>query len=54
MGAAEAGPPNTWYGVMVLRGDEPVGMGRVIGDGGHWGELERRAPAGAGAGAVRR
>ncbi|MGW1863753.1 GNAT family N-acetyltransferase, partial [Streptomyces collinus] len=34
MQAAEAGLPNTWHGVTVLYGDEPVGMGRVIGDGG--------------------
>ncbi|MFE6720151.1 GNAT family N-acetyltransferase [Streptomyces albidoflavus] len=32
--AAEAGLPNTWHGVTVLCGDEAVGMGRVIGDGG--------------------
>ncbi|AKL69620.1 MULTISPECIES: GNAT family N-acetyltransferase [Streptomyces] len=34
--AAEAGLPNTWHGVTVLCGDDPqpVGMGRVIGDGG--------------------
>ncbi|MFG2466175.1 GNAT family N-acetyltransferase [Streptomyces canus] len=32
--AAQAGLPNTWQGVTVLYGDEPVGMGRVIGDGG--------------------
>ncbi|MEU2758983.1 MULTISPECIES: GNAT family N-acetyltransferase [unclassified Streptomyces] len=32
--AAEAGLPNTWHGVTVLCGDEPVGMGRIIGDGG--------------------
>ncbi|MGW9642517.1 GNAT family N-acetyltransferase [Streptomyces albidoflavus] len=32
--AAEAGLPNTWHGVTVLHGDEPVGMGRVVGDGG--------------------
>ena len=32
--AAEAGLPNTWHGAVVLHGDEPVGMGRVIGDGG--------------------
>ncbi|MFE6774533.1 GNAT family N-acetyltransferase [Streptomyces sp. NPDC057702] len=31
---AEAGLPNTWHGVTVLHGDEPIGMGRVIGDGG--------------------
>ncbi|MGW1988288.1 GNAT family N-acetyltransferase [Streptomyces collinus] len=34
MQAAEAGLSNTWHGVTVLYGDEPVGMGRVIGDGG--------------------
>ncbi|MFC7830992.1 GNAT family N-acetyltransferase [Streptomyces sp. NPDC057375] len=32
--AARAGLPNTWHAVTVLHGDEPVGMGRVIGDGG--------------------
>ncbi|MFE7672629.1 GNAT family N-acetyltransferase [Streptomyces albidoflavus] len=32
--AAEAGLPNTWHGVTVLCEGEPVGMGRVIGDGG--------------------
>ncbi|WP_079086032.1 GNAT family N-acetyltransferase [Streptomyces silvensis] len=32
--AAEAGLPNSWYGVVLLHGDEPIGMGRVIGDGG--------------------
>jgi ribosomal protein S18 acetylase RimI-like enzyme len=32
--AAQAGLPNTWFGVVVYAGDEPVGMGRVIGDGG--------------------
>ncbi|MFD7922219.1 GNAT family N-acetyltransferase [Streptomyces sp. NPDC059740] len=32
--AAEAGLPNTWHGVTVLHQEEPVGMGRVIGDGG--------------------
>ncbi|MER6917261.1 GNAT family N-acetyltransferase [Streptomyces sp. NPDC000594] len=26
--------PNTWYGVVLRHGDEPIGMGRVIGDGG--------------------
>ncbi|MGW3645655.1 GNAT family N-acetyltransferase [Streptomyces sp. NPDC000878] len=32
--AARAGLPNTWQGVTVLCGNEPVGMVRVIGDGG--------------------
>ncbi|KRG68409.1 GNAT family N-acetyltransferase [Pseudoxanthomonas dokdonensis] len=32
--AAERGLPNTLFGVQILCGDEPVGMGRVIGDGG--------------------
>ncbi|MFI2720726.1 GNAT family N-acetyltransferase [Streptomyces collinus] len=32
--AAEVGLPNTWHGVTVLCGDEPVGMGRIVGDGG--------------------
>jgi ribosomal protein S18 acetylase RimI-like enzyme len=32
--AAALGLPNTWYGVLVRRGDQVVGMGRVIGDGG--------------------
>ncbi|WP_371663561.1 GNAT family N-acetyltransferase [Streptomyces sp. NBC_00280] len=32
--AAQAGLPNTWQGVTVLCENEPVGMGRVIGDGG--------------------
>ncbi|MFD3873215.1 GNAT family N-acetyltransferase [Streptomyces sp. NPDC058623] len=31
---ARAGMPGTWHGVSVLHDDEPVGMGRVIGDGG--------------------
>ncbi|MFH8891982.1 GNAT family N-acetyltransferase [Streptomyces sp. NPDC017949] len=31
---ARAGLPGTWHGVTVLHGDEPVGMGRVVGDGG--------------------
>ncbi|RCH69073.1 N-acetyltransferase [Streptomyces sp. SDr-06] len=26
--------PHTWYGVVVHQGREPVGMGRIIGDGG--------------------
>ncbi len=32
--AARAGLPNSWYAVTVLHREEPVGMGRVIGDGG--------------------
>ncbi|MGW4425908.1 GNAT family N-acetyltransferase [Streptosporangium sp. NPDC004631] len=32
--AAEAGLAGTWYGVTVFHKDEPVGMGRIIGDGG--------------------
>jgi GNAT superfamily N-acetyltransferase len=34
IGAAQRGLPNTLYGVSLLCGDEVVGMGRVIGDGG--------------------
>ncbi|MEU5235877.1 GNAT family N-acetyltransferase [Streptomyces lydicus] len=26
--------PNTWYGVVLQYEDEPIGMGRIIGDGG--------------------
>lgn len=32
--AARRGLPGTLHGVSLLRGDEVVGMGRVIGDGG--------------------
>lgn len=32
--AAEAGLPNTWHAVTVRHGEQTVGMGRVIGDGG--------------------
>lgn len=32
--AVARGLPNTLFAVQVLHGDEPVGMGRVIGDGG--------------------
>ncbi|GAA2939883.1 MULTISPECIES: GNAT family N-acetyltransferase [Streptomycetaceae] len=32
--AARIGLPNTWHAVTVLHEEEPVGMGRVIGDGG--------------------
>ncbi|MFJ4467542.1 GNAT family N-acetyltransferase [Streptomyces sp. NPDC089424] len=26
--------PNTWYGVILSHGGQPIGMGRIIGDGG--------------------
>jgi ribosomal protein S18 acetylase RimI-like enzyme len=32
--AAEKGLPNSVFGVCLMRGDETVGMGRIIGDGG--------------------
>ncbi|MFD7416806.1 GNAT family N-acetyltransferase [Kitasatospora purpeofusca] len=32
--AVAAGLPNTWFGVTVEFGGAPVGMGRIIGDGG--------------------
>ncbi|MFF0729206.1 GNAT family N-acetyltransferase [Streptomyces sp. NPDC004134] len=32
--AAAAGLPHTWYGVVVYHRGVPVGMGRVVGDGG--------------------
>jgi GNAT superfamily N-acetyltransferase len=32
--AAEIGLAGTWYGVTVFHEDQPVGMGRIIGDGG--------------------
>jgi GNAT superfamily N-acetyltransferase len=32
--AAARGLPNTLFAVQVLHGGEPIGMGRVIGDGG--------------------
>lgn len=32
--AARKGLPNTLYGVSLRHGDEVVGMGRIIGDGG--------------------
>ena len=32
--AAERGLPNTWFAVVVRKGGEAVGMGRIIGDGG--------------------
>ncbi|MFE2886038.1 GNAT family N-acetyltransferase [Streptomyces graminifolii] len=32
--AVAAALPNTWYGVVLRHEDEPIGMGRIIGDGG--------------------
>lgn len=32
--AAERGLPRSLFGVLVLSGDTPIGMGRVVGDGG--------------------
>lgn len=32
--ASALGLPNTWFGVLVRHGGEPIGMGRIIGDGG--------------------
>ena len=32
--AAAAGLAGTWFAVVAYRDDQPVGMGRVIGDGG--------------------
>lgn len=32
--AAEKGLPNSIFGVCLMRGEEVVGMGRIIGDGG--------------------
>ncbi|MER6204764.1 GNAT family N-acetyltransferase [Streptomyces sp. NPDC001642] len=32
--AVAAALPNTWYGVVLRHEGEPVGMGRIIGDGG--------------------
>jgi GNAT superfamily N-acetyltransferase len=32
--AAERGLPRSLFGVQVLAGDTPIGMGRVVGDGG--------------------
>lgn len=34
LAAAQLGLPNSWYGVTVLDGGRPVGMGRIVGDGG--------------------
>ncbi|UYO00617.1 MAG: GNAT family N-acetyltransferase [Devosia sp.] len=31
---AARGLPNTWFGVTLVHQDRPVGMGRIIGDGG--------------------
>jgi GNAT superfamily N-acetyltransferase len=32
--AAERGLPRSLFGVQVLSGDTPIGMGRIVGDGG--------------------
>lgn len=32
--AAQAGLPNTWFGILIRDGDDLIGMGRVVGDGG--------------------
>ncbi|MFF6986147.1 MULTISPECIES: GNAT family N-acetyltransferase [unclassified Streptomyces] len=32
--AVAAALPNTWYGVVLRHEGEPIGMGRIIGDGG--------------------
>lgn len=32
--AAERGLPNTLFGVTLLHGDDVIGMGRIVGDGG--------------------
>ncbi|MFJ9773248.1 GNAT family N-acetyltransferase [Kitasatospora sp. NPDC101157] len=32
--AVAVGLPNTWYGVVLHHEGEPIGMGRIIGDGG--------------------
>ncbi|MER7927857.1 GNAT family N-acetyltransferase [Streptomyces sp. NPDC096057] len=32
--AVAAALPNTWYGVVLRHQGEPIGMGRIIGDGG--------------------
>ncbi|MFI2608395.1 GNAT family N-acetyltransferase [Kitasatospora sp. NPDC018619] len=32
--AAAVALPNTWYGVVLHHRGEPIGMGRIIGDGG--------------------
>ncbi|MCX5410248.1 GNAT family N-acetyltransferase [Streptomyces sp. NBC_00335] len=32
--AVALGLPNTWYGVVLHHEGEPIGMGRIIGDGG--------------------
>lgn len=31
---ARMGLPNTWYGVTLMHEGRPIGMGRIIGDGG--------------------
>lgn len=37
--AAERGLPNTVHGVTVVHGNETVGMGRIVGDGGSFYQL---------------
>lgn len=32
--SARLGLPNTWFGVTLLQDGHPIGMGRIIGDGG--------------------
>ncbi|WP_105971615.1 GNAT family N-acetyltransferase [Streptomyces geranii] len=32
--AVELALPHTWFGVVLSHGGEPIGMGRIIGDGG--------------------
>lgn len=34
LAAAQAGLPNTWFAVTIQHDGRPVGMGRIIGDGG--------------------
>jgi GNAT superfamily N-acetyltransferase len=34
LAAAEAGLPNSWFAVTIHHAGRPVGMGRIIGDGG--------------------
>jgi GNAT superfamily N-acetyltransferase len=37
--AATLGLPNSIYGVVVYHGNEPIGIGRIIGDGGCFFEI---------------
>ncbi len=46
--AAEVGLPNSWYGITVRHGGAPVGMGRIVGDGGCFFQVvDRCAPPSA-------